>query len=110
MKDVLEALLATENPPVNYGLTVQDVEAIATFYDWEGRWQESGWAPGTTEYSSLAEMVAAEPNSFLADLSRYYGDDYYLDLDPDVPEYDDAMDGDHESALASVGWGTDDDY
>jgi len=25
-------------------------------------------------------------------------------------EYDDSMDGDHESALASVGWGTDEDY
>lgn len=24
--------------------------------------------------------------------------------------YDDSMDGDHESALASVGWGTDEDY
>jgi len=25
-------------------------------------------------------------------------------------EYDDSMDGDHESALASCGWGTDEDY
>ncbi len=25
-------------------------------------------------------------------------------------DYDDSMDGDHESALASVGWGTDEDY
>ena len=25
-------------------------------------------------------------------------------------EYDDSMDGDHASALASVGWGTDEDY
>jgi hypothetical protein len=25
-------------------------------------------------------------------------------------EYDDSMDGDHESALASAGWGTDEDY
>lgn len=24
--------------------------------------------------------------------------------------YDDSMDGDHDSALASVGWGTDEDY
>lgn len=24
--------------------------------------------------------------------------------------YDDSMDGDHESALASVGWGVDEDY
>lgn len=28
----------------------------------------------------------------------------------DADEYDDSMDGDHESALASAGWGTDEDY
>ncbi len=27
-----------------------------------------------------------------------------------TPEPDDSMDGDHESALASAGWGTDEDY
>ena len=25
-------------------------------------------------------------------------------------DYDDSMDGDHDSAMASVGWGTDEDY
>lgn len=25
-------------------------------------------------------------------------------------DYDDSMDGDHDSALASVGWGTDENY
>jgi hypothetical protein len=28
----------------------------------------------------------------------------------DEDEYDESMDGDHESALASAGWGTDEDY
>ena len=28
----------------------------------------------------------------------------------DEYDYDDSMDGDHESALASAGWGTDEDY
>jgi hypothetical protein len=28
----------------------------------------------------------------------------------DIEEYDDYMDGDHASALASAGWGTDEDY
>lgn len=32
---------------------------------------------------------------------EYYRDEY---------EYDDSMDGDHASALASAGWGTDEDY
>ena len=32
-------------------------------------------------------------------------------VDTDPPdEYDDGMDGDHASALASAGWGTDEDY
>lgn len=108
MKDVLEALLATDDPPTNYGLTEADVNAIATCYDWESRWQESGWSPDSTEYASLAEMVKAEPTEFLADISRYYGDDYYLVGEPDEPNED--MDGDAESALASCGWGTDEDY
>jgi hypothetical protein len=31
-------------------------------------------------------------------------------LDECHAEYDDSMDGDHASALASAGWGTDEDY
>jgi len=77
MNDVLAALLATENPPVNYGLTVSDVEGIAACYDWESHVSESNWGKDTS-YEALAEMVAAEPAEFLADISRYYGDDYYL--------------------------------
>lgn len=33
----------------------------------------------------------------------FFGDD-------DDNHYDDSMDGDHESGLASAGWGTDEDY
>ena len=32
------------------------------------------------------------------------------DYEPDPDDYDDSMDGDHASALASCGWGTDEDY
>ena len=28
----------------------------------------------------------------------------------EIDDYDESMDGDHESALASAGWGTDEDY
>ena len=47
---------------------------------------------------------------------EYYQDEgYYDELDRDhdedyEPEYDDSMDGDHASGLASAGWGTDEDY
>ena len=30
--------------------------------------------------------------------------------DEDEGEFDDSMDGDHDSAMASAGWGTDEDY
>lgn len=26
------------------------------------------------------------------------------------PDFDDSMDGDHDSAMTSIGWGTDEDY
>lgn len=42
-----------------------------------------------------------------------YGEDGdYADYDAylDEYDYDDSMDGDHESGLASAGWGTDEDY
>ena len=32
------------------------------------------------------------------------------EFDDDSEDFDDSMDGDHESALASAGWGTDEDY
>lgn len=35
----------------------------------------------------------------------YYEDDEYYDED-----YDDSMDGDWDSGMASAGWGTDEDY
>ncbi len=43
----------------------------------------------------------------MLDLIYTYAD---VDVDSDEDGYDDSMDGDHESALASCGWGTDEDY
>ena len=76
-QELLNALLATDNPPVNYALTTANVKAIAEYYDWECVVDGSNWNRGTS-YASVAEMVTAEPIEFLADISRYYGDDYYL--------------------------------
>jgi hypothetical protein len=36
--------------------------------------------------------------------------DDFDDFHDEEEEYDDSMDGDHESGLASAGWGTDEDY
>ena len=35
---------------------------------------------------------------------------FEIDTDGEVEHLDDGMDGDHQSALASIGWGTDEDY
>ncbi len=56
-------------------------------------------------------------NSYEEDM-KYddYNDFHYGEVDADELEnswddsYDDSMDGDHESGLASAGWGTDEDY
>jgi hypothetical protein len=75
--EVRQALLSVPNPPTNYALTVENVKQIGEHFDWQGQWQESGWAPGTKEYASLAAMIKAKPKHFLADISEFYGDDYY---------------------------------
>jgi len=57
-----------------------------------------------------------DPDNALEDDMNY--DDYNDFYDDEVNEteedwddsYDDSMDGDHDSALSSAGWGTDEDY
>ena len=51
----------------------------------------------------ITQAIEDDPN-FFAD-----GDDPYDPCERDY-QYDDSMDGDTESALASAGWGTDEDY
>lgn len=50
-------------------------------------------------------------------LFDYYDDFHNMPEDEMLPEdenwadyYDDSMDGDHDSAMESAGWGTDEDY
>lgn len=44
------------------------------------------------------------------DYNDYYIEENDADEDEDVDSFDDSRDGDHESGLASCGWGTDEDY
>ncbi len=76
-EEALDALLATWNPPTNYELTSNDVNLVATCFDWVCMVNESNWSRNTN-YRSVADMIRSEPAAFLTDLSRYYGDDYYL--------------------------------
>lgn len=47
----------------------------------------------------------------LFDPDNSYEDDmYYDDSDTFEDMVDDSMDGDHDSAMESAGWGTDEDY
>lgn len=60
--------------------------------------------------SMFEDRISGDEWSEIVD--DYYEDDYYdnrYDND-DYVSYDDLMDGDHESALVSIGWGTDEDY
>jgi hypothetical protein len=43
----------------------------------------------------------------------FYGEDWNDVMEDNMVEedyYDDSMDGDHDSAMESAGWGTDEDY
>ena len=48
------------------------------------------------------------------DYNDFYDDEDMLDYMSDdefwEDEYDDSMDGDHDSAMESAGWGLDEDY
>jgi hypothetical protein len=63
------------------------------------------------------EDVIPEPPEMDDDMPDYgpsHGSENDVDdddvVDSEEPEYEDGMDGDAESAFASCGWGTDEDY
>lgn len=55
---------------------------------------------GILSFSAIAEKHSV-PLSWVDEIA----DEYASQVD-----YDDSMDGDHDSAMASAGWGTDEDY
>jgi hypothetical protein len=71
-----------------------------------------------TYFDQMAEEIlfptVADNDDFWVnqrELDEYNADDdTWEDEEGDFDDYDDSMDGDHESALASAGWGTDEDY
>jgi hypothetical protein len=54
--------------------------------------------------SNIAKENPERPAQAIKDISDKLTDSHYK------RDYDDSMDGDHASALASVGWGVDEDY
>ena len=66
--------------------------------------------------STATGQIEPDPE-FSPDLMQYYyegyaagADDYYADQGDDQADYDDSMDGDFDSGMASAGFGTDEDY
>lgn len=51
-----------------------------------------------------------DPDSAYEDQFHSEDAEYYDTEEVYGDEYDDDMDGDHDSAMASAGWGTDEDY
>lgn len=57
----------------------------------------------------------SHPDSLYDDYDDFYHEDMELndhedDFDDFEDYYDESMDGDHDSAMESAGWGTDEDY
>ncbi len=56
------------------------------------------------------DLVAHIPPHIFAAALRNIAEDTGLRMDDDYDDYDDSMDGDFDSAMASAGFGTDEDY
>lgn len=79
-EDIKKALLADDDPPTHYGLSINDLDGIASYFDWPNRLEDFNWN-STSKFNTLAEMAADDNHrgDFLADISEFYGDDYYED-------------------------------
>ena len=74
----------------------QDFRIMTTFQDYSDNFGNCFVCEGTE----------SECQCTLEEISEFFdGDDCYDDGD-----YDDSMDGDWDSGMASAGWGTDEDY
>ena len=56
-------------------------------------------------HDDTADAIYDDHNGFYEDMDDYQSSNEYWETD-----YDDSMDGDHDSAMTSCGWGTDEDY
>lgn len=62
-------------------------------------------------HAEIAELIEEDRLSF-TDIAKVLGVpiEWVNSVYESMDFYDDSMDGDHASALASAGWGTDEDY
>jgi hypothetical protein len=65
---------------------------------------------GGSTFESIVSDVMAEYNLPQKESEDFvYDVEYQMEME-ESNQYHDDMDGDHQSALASAGWGTDEDY
>jgi hypothetical protein len=74
---------------------LEDDEMATNYSDYNYDYHDSFYGEDSANYHPDADH----------EISTNFDDDGDMD-----DTYDDSMDGDHESALASAGWGTDEDY
>jgi len=85
-------------------------------YDPDNSYEDDDMVPEHDPSDALlAEYLYDDYNDFHDDDAgdfdmTYYNDPSYEEDNVEDDDYDDSMDGDHESALSSAGWGTDEDY
>jgi len=66
--------------------------------------------------STATSQIEPDPDFNSEELQYYFegyqagADDYYKDHGDDLADYDDSMDGDFDSGMASAGYGTDESY
>ena len=97
-----------------YGLTGKQSKLLAAL---KGYIDDNSMSP---TYAELAEILGKSPKAIHQMVAQLEERGYIRSLPgrarsiimvEDPPDdYDDSMDGDHASALASAGWGVDEDY
>ena len=73
--------------------------------------QIQAWLDGMLIQAAMPNLDADQREFVKTGITPDEWDSLYPDEDPeDHDDLDERMDGDHDSAMISVGWGTDEDY
>ena len=73
--------------------------------------QIQAWLDGMLIQAAMPNLDADQREFVKTGITPDKWDSLYPDEDPeDHDDLDESMDGDHDSAMISVGWGTDEDY
>jgi hypothetical protein len=106
-QSLLESMATPEKMLTWFNEYLSEPQREEVIHRWESG-DEDGAAQRLVQLAgSDKDLDSAVALDFLEDLLVSEPED---EVEPDDYEYGEDMDGDAESALASVGWGTDEDY